>query len=92
MRRIELRLALGIAGLSVALASAPAVWAQDDQKSPTARGTGGAAATVDLLATQAATDVLEDGGNSHLARVPAAGGAMVRVLDGERDVADSTRT
>lgn len=30
--------------------------------------------------------VLEDGGNSHLARVPAAGGPVVRVLDGEREV------
>jgi dipeptidyl aminopeptidase/acylaminoacyl peptidase len=31
---------------------------------------------------------LEDGGNSHLARVPVAGGAIERVLAGERDVQD----
>jgi dipeptidyl aminopeptidase/acylaminoacyl peptidase len=30
--------------------------------------------------------VLEDGGNSHLARVPTAGGQAVRVLGGERDI------
>jgi dipeptidyl aminopeptidase/acylaminoacyl peptidase len=30
--------------------------------------------------------LLEDGGNTHLARVPAAGGAISRVLAGERDV------
>jgi dipeptidyl aminopeptidase/acylaminoacyl peptidase len=31
--------------------------------------------------------LLEEGGNSHLARVPTAGGAVVRVLGGEREVA-----
>lgn len=30
--------------------------------------------------------LIEEGGNSHLARVPAADGPIVRVLDGERDV------
>ena len=30
--------------------------------------------------------MLEEGGNVHMARVPAAGGTIVRVLDGERDV------
>jgi dipeptidyl aminopeptidase/acylaminoacyl peptidase len=30
--------------------------------------------------------MLESGGNVHIARVPAAGGPIVRVLDGERDV------
>lgn len=30
--------------------------------------------------------LLEDGGNSHLARVPAAGGALERVVAGERDI------
>src|SRR5262249_51919302 len=29
--------------------------------------------------------LLEEGGNAHLARVPAAGGAITRLLDGERD-------
>jgi dipeptidyl aminopeptidase/acylaminoacyl peptidase len=31
--------------------------------------------------------LIEEGGNSHLARVPTAGGAVVRVLGGEREVA-----
>ena len=30
--------------------------------------------------------MLEEGGNVHMARVPAAGGSVVRVLEGERDV------
>jgi dipeptidyl aminopeptidase/acylaminoacyl peptidase len=30
--------------------------------------------------------MLEDGGNVHLARVPSAGGAVVRIVDGERDI------
>jgi dipeptidyl aminopeptidase/acylaminoacyl peptidase len=30
--------------------------------------------------------MLEEGGNVHLARVPAVGGAVARILDGERDV------
>ncbi len=30
--------------------------------------------------------LLEEGGNVHLARVPAAGGAVVRVVDGDRDI------
>jgi dipeptidyl aminopeptidase/acylaminoacyl peptidase len=30
--------------------------------------------------------LIEEGGNSHLARVPAAGGKVVRVIDGERDL------
>jgi gamma-glutamyltranspeptidase/glutathione hydrolase len=40
--------------------------------SPTALGRGGAAATVDVLATSAAIDVLEDGGNAVDAAVAAA--------------------
>jgi dipeptidyl aminopeptidase/acylaminoacyl peptidase len=38
--------------------------------------------------------VVEEGGNSHLARVPVAGGAITRILDGERDVAtyDTAKT
>jgi dipeptidyl aminopeptidase/acylaminoacyl peptidase len=32
--------------------------------------------------------VVEDGGNSHLARVPAAGGAVERVVAGERDISE----
>ncbi|HET7293516.1 MAG TPA: prolyl oligopeptidase family serine peptidase [Vicinamibacteria bacterium] len=32
--------------------------------------------------------VVEDGGNQHLVRVPAAGGAVERVVDGERSISD----
>ena len=52
------------------LASAPAAFAQ--QKQPTATGSGGAAATVDLLGTRAAIDTLDDGGNAVDAAVAAA--------------------
>ena len=34
--------------------------------------------------------LLEDGGNRHLARVPAAGGAVERVVAGERDITEFT--
>jgi len=67
MRRTSFGLALVAAGLI----AAPATLAQE--KEPTARGTGGAAATVDALATKAATDTLKAGGNAVDAAVAAAG-------------------
>ncbi len=70
MSRSSLRLALVVAGLT-ALLAAPGVFAQE--KTPTARGTGGAAATVDALATKAAIDILDAGGNAVDAAVAAAG-------------------
>ena len=67
MRRTSFGLALVAAGLI----ASPATFAQE--KTPTARGTGGAAATVDTLATKAATDTLKAGGNAVDAAVAAAG-------------------
>ena len=55
------------------LCAAPTALAQAPAKEPTARGTGGAAASVDALATRAAIDVLRDGGNAVDAAVSAAG-------------------
>jgi len=58
------------AAMAVVALSAPAARAQDKQ--PTATGTGGAAASVDPLATNAAIDVLRRGGNAFDAAVAAA--------------------
>ena len=71
MRRNTFRLALAGAGVLAAFAGAQGAGAQEPAKQPTARGTGGAAATVDALGTQAAIDTLKGGGNA----VDAAGGA-----------------
>jgi len=62
---------LPVAGAMAAVAlTAPSVRAQERQ--PTANGSGGAAASVDPLATQAAIDVLKAGGNAFDAAVAAA--------------------
>lgn len=68
LRPLLLALVLCLAltpGMAVAAPAAP-------PKVPTAAGTGGAAATVDALATQTAVDVLADGGNAIDAAVAAA--------------------
>src|SRR5262245_7250413 len=67
LRRV--RTLLGAAVACVAL-TAPVAVAQDKQ--PTASGTGGAAASVDPLATNAAVDVLKRGGNAYDAAIAAA--------------------
>ena len=65
MRRL---LVLGILAAVTATAASSAT----PTSSPTAAGRGGAAATVDVRATQAAIEVLEDGGNAVDAAVAAA--------------------
>ena len=99
MRRNPFTLALVCAGILAVLVGAQGAGAQEPAKQPTARGTGGAAATVDALGTQAAIDTLKAGGNAVDAAVAAAavlgvtepfscgiggGGFMViRTADGE---------
>src|SRR5918911_2037216 len=71
MRRFPLAAAIAAALLTLSAAgSAPA--ATPPAKQPTAIGTGGAAATVDPVATRAAIDVLRRGGNAIDAAVTAA--------------------
>ena len=72
MRRNPFRLALASAGILAVLVGAQGAGAQEPAKQPTARGTGGAAATVDALGTQAAIDTLKAGGNAVDAAVAAA--------------------
>jgi gamma-glutamyltranspeptidase/glutathione hydrolase len=64
--------ALRIAVVLVALLCAPST-ALAQEKQPTAIGKGGAAASVDVLATRAAIDALQDGANAVDAAVAAAG-------------------
>jgi gamma-glutamyltranspeptidase / glutathione hydrolase len=60
--------------VATAALAAPAAQAGDELvKEPTATGTGGAAATVDVLATKAAIDTLRSGGNAVDGAVAAAG-------------------
>jgi gamma-glutamyltranspeptidase / glutathione hydrolase len=71
MHRILVTLLLAAALLAVPTA-APARDSRAPAKQPTAIGTGGAAATVDPLATRAAIATLRDGGNAIDAAVTAA--------------------
>ncbi len=77
MGRISMRplvLALAVALLAVpTAATAKQARPPEPVKEPTAVGRGGAAATVDVLATAAAVDVLKRGGNAVDAAVAAAG-------------------
>src|SRR6478672_6364722 len=72
MRRMLLAV-LAAAMLFAIPAAAPARDVTAPPKQPTAVGTGGAAASVDPLATQAAIDTLRHGGNAIDAAVAAAG-------------------
>jgi gamma-glutamyltranspeptidase/glutathione hydrolase len=70
-----MRKMLGVAVVTAALAAPVAQADHRDQfvKEPTAVGSGGAAGTVDALATKAAIDTLKRGGNAVDATVAAAG-------------------
>jgi gamma-glutamyltranspeptidase / glutathione hydrolase len=72
MRRNPFLVVLLGTALLAALVGAQGAGAQEPAKLPTARGTGGAAATVDALGTQAAIDTLKAGGNAVDAAVAAA--------------------
>jgi len=72
--RTSTRLALAAAlAVGVVAAGGPASASAQTTKQPTAVGTGGAAASVDLEGTRAAIDTLERGGNAVDAAIAAAG-------------------
>ena len=73
MRRNPFLVAMVGAALLAAVVGAQGAAAQEPVKKPTATGSGGAAATVDALATKAAIDTLKAGGNAVDAAVAAAG-------------------
>ena len=70
MRRV---IVLAVATAALAAPVAQANHKDDFVKEPTAVGSGGAAGTVDALATKAAIDTLKRGGNAVDATVAAAG-------------------
>ena len=73
MTRNPILVALVGATLLAAVVGAQGAAAQEPAKLPSATGTGGAAATVDALGTQAAIETLRAGGNAVDAAVAAAG-------------------
>jgi gamma-glutamyltranspeptidase/glutathione hydrolase len=77
MRLTWTRLLTIVAAVALLAAPAAATGAYDPPvrvvKEPTAIGRGGAAATVDVLATKAAVEILRRGGNAVDAAVAAAG-------------------
>jgi gamma-glutamyltranspeptidase / glutathione hydrolase len=74
MQRSWIRASVALIAVAGLLVVPAAVTAQPTQaqKTPTAIGTGGAAATVDVIATQAAVEALRDGANAVDAAVVAA--------------------
>jgi gamma-glutamyltranspeptidase/glutathione hydrolase len=75
LRRPWICSSLALIGVTALLAGPAALTARPTpaEKTPTATGQGGAAATVDLLATEAAIEALRDGANAVDAAVVAAG-------------------